>query len=211
MPATGVAGVVINTTVTAPTASSFLTVTPTGGSSTSNLNFTPNQTVANLVSVPVGPDGNIRIRNAAGSTHVVGDVVGWYTTPGTKAASVFEPVTPARILDTRDGTGRGGNTSKVGPGQTIVVDISGVGGVPATGIAGAVLNATVTQPTASGFLTVTPNGGSSTSTLNFRAGQTVPNLVHVSVGIGGNIRIFNSAGSSHVLADVVGWFTSPAT
>jgi hypothetical protein len=212
VPNTGVAAVVVNTTVTQPTAASgHLSVTPNGGSTTSNINFTANLTVANLVTVPVGNDGNIRIYNSSGATHVIGDVVGWYTKPGTLAGSVFKPVSPARVLDTRTGVGRSGSTAKVGPRETITVDVTNVGGVPASGVAAVAMTTTVTQPTATGNLSVTPNGGSSTSTLNFTAGRTVPNLALVPVGAGGNIRIYNSAGTSHIVGDIAGWFTAPAT
>jgi len=44
------------------------------------------------------------------------------------------------------------------------------------------------------------------SNLNFTAGQTVPNLVVVKLGTGGNINIFNNAGWVHVIGDVVGYF-----
>ncbi len=37
-------------------------------------------------------------------------------------------------------------------------------------------------------------------------GQTVPNLVVVKVGAGGVVDLFNSTGSTHVVADVAGWF-----
>ena len=48
---------------------------------TSNLNFTADQTIANLVVVPVGADGNVIVYNKAGSVHVIADVAGWYTGP----------------------------------------------------------------------------------------------------------------------------------
>ena len=46
------------------------------------------------------------------------------------------------------------------------------------------------------------------SSLNFVRGQTVPNLVVCKVGADGAVCIFNSAGTSHVIVDVVGFFTS---
>ena len=49
--------------------------------STSNLNFTADQTIANLVVVRVGADGNVIVYNKAGSVHVIADVAGWYTGP----------------------------------------------------------------------------------------------------------------------------------
>ena len=88
VPASGVSAVVLNVTVTEPTEVSFLTVFPSPGSlplttvpfpSTSNLNFAAGQTIANLVIVPVGSDGNVVVYNRAGSVHVIFDVAGWFT------------------------------------------------------------------------------------------------------------------------------------
>src|SRR5207245_2703186 len=81
----------------------------------------------------------------------------------------------------------------VGSGQSIDVQVTGVGGVPATGVAAAILNVTVTQPTANGYLTVYPAGSGRplASNLNFVAGQTVPNLVEVALGTGGKVSAFN--------------------
>ena len=80
VPASGVAAVVLNVTVTQPAAASYLTVYPNGTSrpATSNLNFNPGQTVANLVIAPVGADGKIDFYNADGSTQIVADVSGWF-------------------------------------------------------------------------------------------------------------------------------------
>jgi hypothetical protein len=37
-------------------------------------------------------------------------------------------------------------------------------------------------------------------------GQTIPNLVVVKVGANGKVNFYNAGGSTHVIADVVGWF-----
>src|SRR5713226_9420525 len=89
----------------------------------------------------------------------------------------YHPLTPARILDTRF-------SSRLGPGVTINVQITGKGGVPTAGVSAVVLNVTATDISQAGFLTVYPQGGSVplASNLNFNAGQTVPNLVTVGVG-----------------------------
>jgi hypothetical protein len=82
VPATGVAAVVLNVTVTGPTSGSFLTVFPEGALPlASNLNFDPGETVPNLVIVKVGADGNVRVYNKLGSVHVIFDVAGWYSGP----------------------------------------------------------------------------------------------------------------------------------
>ena len=72
------------------------------------------------------------------------------------------------------------------------------------------LNVTATAPSASGHLTVYPDGASvpSTSNLNFSAGETVPNLVIATVGSDGKVDFYNgSGGTVQVLADVSGWFS----
>jgi len=43
------------------------------------------------------------------------------------------------------------------------------------------------------------------SNLNFVAGQSTPNLTIAKVGAGGMVSLFNSARSTHLIADVVGW------
>ena len=71
-----------------------------------------------------------------------------------------------------------------------------------------VLNVTAVNPTGNSYLTVFPDGAGQplASDLNFSAGQTVPNLVVVRVGSNGVVDIFNAAGATDVIADVVGWY-----
>jgi len=207
VPPTGVSSVVLNVTVTQPTAVSFLTAWPTGQPMplASNLNYTLGQTVPNLVTVKVGAGGKVSLYNNTGSTHVVADVAGWYGTDALGSGSGFTSVAPARILDTRTGAG-----AKVGPGATLALQVAGVGGVPATGVSAVVLNLTATQPTGESYLTAWPAGQPQplASNLNFLAGQTVANLVVVRVGNAGKVSLYNNAGSTHVVADVAGWFSA---
>jgi hypothetical protein len=213
VPAVGVSAVVLNVTVTNATAPSFLTVFPTGGSPPliSNLNFVAGQTVPNRVIVKVGAAGMVSFYDAAGRVDVIADVAGWFSdaTPGGGGAG-FNPLTPTRILDTRDGTG--GFHARLG--QTpIALSTSAVAGIPGTGSAtpptAVVLNVTVANPSAPSFLTLWPDGASqpTASDLNFLAGQVTSNLVVVKVGANGKIGIFNAAGTTDVIVDVVGWYS----
>jgi hypothetical protein len=144
--------------------------------------------------------------------NVIADVGGWFTDATNLAAtgSLFVGVTPARILDTRNGTG--GFSTKLGPGQTIAVTVAGQGGVPAIiapiAPSAVVLNVTVTGTTAGSYLTVWPNLTSrpNASDLNWAAGLTVPNLVVVKLGADGKLGVYNAAGSTDVIIDVVGWY-----
>jgi hypothetical protein len=72
--------VLLNVTVTSPTAGSFVTVYPSGQSqpATSDLNVTPGVTVTNLVVAAVGADGKVVVYNYAGSAQLIVDVEGWY-------------------------------------------------------------------------------------------------------------------------------------
>jgi len=206
VPASGVTAVVLNVTVTQPTVGGFLTVWPTGVAQpvVSNLNFVNGQTVPNLVVVKVGAGGQVDMYNNHGTTHVVADVFGWYGGPST--GSRYFGLAPARILDTRIGVGA--PTAKLGSGASMHLQVTGQGGVPATGVSAVVLNVTVTQPTIGGFLTAWPTGVTRplVSNLNFVNGQTVANLVMVQVGAGGQIDLYNNNGLTDVVADVAGYF-----
>ena len=70
----------LNVAVTQPTVGGWLTVYPTGTPRplAASINFAPDQTISNLVVAKVGTDGKIDIYNAAGTTHVVVDVAGWF-------------------------------------------------------------------------------------------------------------------------------------
>lgn len=118
----------------------------------------------------------------------------------------FHPLTPSRILDTR--TGNGSPVGPLGPGATLNLQATGRGGVPSTGVSAVVLNVAVTAPTASGWLTVFPAGEvlPMASSLNFVAGQTVSNVVTAKLGANGQLALYNSAGSTHMIADIAGWY-----
>ncbi len=204
VPPSGAAAVVLNVTVTRPSAPSYLTVFPTGTRPlASNLNFAAGQTVPNRVIVPLGTNGSISFYNAFGSVDVIADVSGWFTDASNPSAtgSRFAPVLPARILDTR-------STQQLGPNQALMLAIAGNGPTPNAGVLGVVLNVTVTGPTAASYLTAWPDGESRplASDLNFTAGQTVPNMVVVKVGADGKINLYNAAGSTDIVIDVMGWY-----
>ncbi|MBW3547057.1 MAG: hypothetical protein KY452_02835 [Actinobacteria bacterium] len=208
VPASGVSAVVMNVTVTQPTASSVLTAWPSGETqpNASNLNYTAGQTVPNLVVVKVGAEGKVNLRNLSGYTHVVADVVGWYSDTSATSGARYQALSPARILDTREGNG----APKAKVSGTLSLQVTGRGGVPASGVSAIVMNVTVTEPTASSVLTVWPAGElqPNASNLNYTAGQTVPNLVAVKVGTDGKVNLRNFFGSTHVVADVVGWYNT---
>lgn len=203
---------VLNVTVTNPTAPSYLSVYPTGAQrpGVSNLNFIAGQTVPNRVEVKLGAGGQVDIFNPAGMVDVIADVNGWFTdgSDPTATGGMTTCLTPARILDTRN------IHAPIGPGGKVFLQVAGAGGVPAISDAipptAVILNVTVTNPTAPSYLTVFPSDAAMqpppTSDLNFVRGQTIPNLVVVKLGADGKVGLYNAAGSTDVIVDVLGWY-----
>jgi len=204
VPTTGVSAVAMNVTVTQPTGAGYLTMFPSGTTRplAANLNFTPGKTVPNLVVVKLGAGGKVSMFNSSGSTHVIYDVAGWYSTTTSGNAGRYSALVPARILDTRGGV-------RLGPGASMDLQVSGRGGVPAAGVSAAVLNVAVTGATAVSFLTVYPTGGTrpEAANLNDVAGDTVSNRVMAKLGTGGKVTLYNNAGSTDVVVDVGGWYS----
>ena len=191
--ATAVTG---NLTVTQQTSEGFLYLgpTPANNPTSSTLNFPVADDRANAVTVALGPGQTLGVTFAAptlGPTaQVIFDLTGYFT-PDTSGAA-YVPITPARILDTRNGTG-GLST----PLQSHVAGgfpVSGQGGVAvdATAVTG---NLTVTEQTDLGFLYLGPaaTNNPTSSTLNFPVGDDRANAVTVAVGSGGRLFVTYAA------------------
>jgi hypothetical protein len=214
IPASGVTAVIMNVTATNATATSYLTVWPSGRARplASNLNFGAGQTVANLVQAPVGGDGRVSIFNFAGSVDLVADVAGWVGSPIADGSGLYQPITPRRAADTRSSSPR----PRLHAGETLDLAISGpdqdaslAGLVPKQGVSAVMLNLTVDQPDNLGFLTAYPSDDPrpTASNVNFVAGQTVPNRVLARLGADGHLRVYAFAANLDVVVDVNGWFT----
>ncbi|MFB7173262.1 PKD domain-containing protein [Streptomyces sp. NPDC056254] len=213
----GVTAVALNVTVTNPREAGHLSVFPGGGTVpiTSNVNFTAGQTVANAVIVPVGKDGSISVRNGAwAGTDVIVDVVGYYSRDS-KAS--YMPITSVRLLDTRDPRWPHGPMQGRGyVWQALSAD--------EPGIAGYVLNTTVTNTAGTGFLSVAPDPNTwdqyrngqqvfparpTASTLNWTAGKTVPNLVQAGAGNNGIVDFWNQGwDNADLVVDIFGYYES---
>jgi hypothetical protein len=206
VPSQGVTAVVLNLTATNATHATVVSVVPDAWTvdwwGPSALNVPAGQTVSNLVLAPVR-DGRINLYNNAGATDLVADVAGYFTDGD--LGSLYQPLAPARAMDTRYGTGV--RKGAVGPGGTVTLQVAGTGGVPATGVTAVVLNVTATNPTASTYVAAYPSGTprSSASNLNPRPGQTVAGLVVVPV-TDGKVTFYNHAGTVDLVADVEGFY-----
>jgi hypothetical protein len=160
----------------------------------------------------------VPLSSSATSTVVDADDVGNIVLAGsTPSDVVFVPAAAAlgtvgtalvqeRAFAARNPGGRVG--LKVTPYVPFELQVTGVDGVPDGDVAAVSLNVTVTEPDASGFLTVYPCGERKVvSSLNYVAGQTVPNAVIAPVSPRGTV-CFYAQRSTHLLADVNGWFAA---
>jgi hypothetical protein len=206
VPAVGAQAVTLNVTVDQPATGGFVTVYPCGENvpKASNLNYAAGQTIANLVTVKLGQDGNVCFYTS-GAAHLIADLAAWYQ-PSLPAG--FKELAPDRVLDSRNAIGIGGKTL-VGAGSITTVALAGHGGVPTTGAEAVTMNITVDQAQGGGFVTVFPCGQGTprASNINYARGQTIANSVTVKLAANGTVCIYTSA-SAHLLADVAGYSTT---
>ena len=204
---------VLNVTATDTKASGFLTVYPDGVSrpTTSTLNFTAGQTVANQATVRLSPhSAYFDVYNgSSGRIDLVIDIAGYngifnVYQPGVE----YHPVTPTRILDTR-------TTGKQVPAHGSVT-VS----VPSTLVASPggdtmELNLTATDERSPGFATVYTTGQTRppTSNLNWSTWTNTSNLVTAVADGNGRITVYNSgAAATDFVVDIVGYYrTATAT
>ncbi len=203
--------VTVNITGTQPSANTFVTAWPTATPrpTASNLNLVAGKTSPNLATVRLGTGRKISLYNAVGSVQVIVDLSGFYTP---EFGAVFTPVEPARVFDTRTGTGTEGSQAGAVPPRTTAWFHPGAP-VPDTAIA-AMVNLTGVAPTSTYVSVHAPlwTGDHETSVLNLAAGQTAANLTVVPLsGDNSSSRngFYNHNGNTHLIADLAGYFWVP--
>lgn len=115
------------------------------------------------------------------------------------AGTTIAGVSPARLHDTRAAG------SRAAAGSVTEVRVAGRGGV-SNDAATAVLNVTVMDAAAPGYVTVFPCGSRlpDASNLNYGTGDTVPNAVVAKLGTNASVCIYTSADAG-LLVDVNGY------
>lgn len=181
--------------------------------STSNVNIdVVGRTVPNQAVVPISPEG-IAVFSEAGG-HLLIDLAGWYTGESAPSSGdgLFVPITPQRLLDTRNTPDPLGAGISLFHGWSLELPVIGQAGI-GYGVSAVALNVTATNSFGAGYVTTWPAGQPrpETSSLNLnRGGQTVAGHVVMRAGEPG--IGFYSDGGTDLLADVFGWYTgTPAT
>jgi hypothetical protein len=206
--ATAVTG---NITVTDATAgwAVFLGPTSQAAPTSSTVNFTKGQTVANNVTVQLSPTGYLwatYISTAGNTADLVFDATGYY---GCEGDNYFYPAyAPVRVLDTRVNTG---GIARLTAGSPVHFTVTGVPD-DATAVTG---NLTVANATAAWavYLGPTSQQAPSSSTVNFTAGQTVANGVTVKLGhLNGDAVLYATyisyaGNTTDLVFDVTGYYS----
>lgn len=195
----GTGAAALNVTVVAPASAGFVTAYPCGVRPlASTVNFGAGEIVANFTVVALAGADVCLFANVP--TQVVVDSFGWSSNQAGLRLG-----TPARLLDTRDGTGwRFGAPAA---GGTVRLRVAGRGGVP-NDAAAVLLTLTATGGAGDGYVTAWPCDRSRplASVLNLRPGYLGSNLVHVPLAADGTVCLFASS-TTHLVADAVGWQT----
>lgn len=168
----------------------------------------PNQVVVPLRKVAAGRYAFTISNPSAHATHFIADLVGLYATDTIGSGYVYVPVTPTRVLDTRNGTG--GYASSFGPGVRRSVPLP-ASIVPPSSIA---VTGTITATAASDTTyfnqwaydpTLLSDPAPQASVLNVAPKASRANGFTTFLGPAG-IQVRNAHGTVHVVEDITGRF-----
>ena len=131
--------------------------------------------------------------------------------------SVFVPISPCRLLDTRGEGTVGPRATPIVAGESLTVAVRGTNGnctIP-TDATAIMINTTAVNSSASTYVTLYPAELTKVplaSNLNTIAGQApTPNLVNVTLSPDGAIKIYNNNGTIDIVGDITGYYAPEAT
>ncbi|MFZ0795115.1 MAG: choice-of-anchor tandem repeat GloVer-containing protein [Candidatus Korobacteraceae bacterium] len=197
----------LNVTAVPITTLGYLTIWPTGESQpvVSTMNSTDGRIKANAAIVPAGGGGGAVSVYVTDTTNVLLDIDGYFAAPGSQTYQ-FYPLTPCRIVDTRNGDG-----GMLQAGVERDYSIAGTCGIPTSATAYS-FNVTVLPATGGlDYLTVWPQGESQpvVSTLNDDTGTVVANAAILPAGSNSATAFYAHSNATNLLVDVDGYFAAP--
>jgi YVTN family beta-propeller protein len=189
----------------------YLTIWPSGEPQpqVSTLNSPDGRVKANAAIVPAGSAGAVSVFTSQ-TTNVLIDINGYFTAPGEQTLQ-FYPLTPCRVLDTRNQSGHLGGPYLHGTRERDFPVLESSCQVPPTAQAYSMnFTAVPWQGRPLGYLSTWAAGGSQpqVSTLNNPTATVVANAAIVPVGIGGAIAVYPSQ-DTDLIVDIDGYFAPP--
>jgi hypothetical protein len=195
-----------NVTVMPRGALHYLTAWPTGQTlpNASTVNSLDGVVLANAAIVPAGTGGSVSFY-ASDTTDLVVDINGYFAPPGFGGLN-FHPVTPCRLVDTRNPSGPLGGPIVPGNTSRGFRLMAGSCGLPSTAQAYS-LNVTAVPAGPLASLTTWPSGRLQPllPTLYDPKGSPLGNAALVPAGTSGAISVFVTD-DSHVVIDTNGYF-----
>ena len=186
----------------------YLTVWPTGEDQplVATLNSPDGRIKANAAIVPAGYQGAVSVF-ATNTTDVILDINGYFAMPGT--GSQFYPLTPCRLIDTRNGHDQGTLQAK----HERDYAIPGHCGIPADATAYSFNIAAIPARGGLDYLTVWPKGEIRplVSTLNDNTGTVVANAAIVPAGTESATAFYPNSNKTDLVVDVNGYFAAPSS
>jgi uncharacterized repeat protein (TIGR03803 family) len=195
----------LNVTVVPSGRLGYLTIWPTGEGqpAVSTMNSPDGRVKANAAIVPAGTSSGSVSVFVANTTNVLLDIDGYFATP-TQGSLQFYPLTPCRIVDTRNGQNGGSLQAGVERDYTIPPNCHVPGSAAAYSF-----NVTVVPNNGTlDYLTVWPQGEArpTVSTLNDNTGTLVANAAIVPAGDNSATAFYAHNNSTDLLLDVDGYF-----
>ncbi len=194
----------------------YLSAWPTGFTRplTSVMNSFDGRIKANAVILQAGDTASVSVF-VSNTADVVLDIDGYFIAPSASTLAFF-PLTPCRVIDTRNANGPLGGPilQKNQRRDFAILDATGCG-VPATGAAAYSFNVTVVPAGGQdlSYLTVWPSGVHQpvVSTLNALTGAITANAAIVPAGTGGDISVYPAGDNTDLVVDINGYFAAPSS
>ncbi|HEV2963586.1 MAG TPA: hypothetical protein VG649_17295 [Candidatus Angelobacter sp.] len=144
-------------------------------------------------------------------SHLVLDIDGYFVPSSNTGSLAFFPVTPCRVVDTRQAAGSLGGPTLAGNQSRTFPILSSPCNIPASAQAYSLNYTAVPRAPKLGFLTTWPTGQSqpTVSTLNASTGAITANAAIVPAGANGDVDVFVTDNTDLVI-DVNGYFAPPA-
>jgi hypothetical protein len=201
------AGAAIAVTVSSPASRGFVSVVEPGVTqyTTSNINFEAGESITATAFIPLDEStGGMTRIYVSKSARVRVDVLGYFATGNHGMEGYFTGVSPTRVLDSRSG-------AKPLAGATIDTVLAATLGVAPNLLGSVFVNTTSSNSTGTGFVTsgATANDEHYRTTTIPVGGQNIAAGTVARLTPSGALRVHTSV-SSHLIADVAGWFTGPA-
>jgi len=154
----------------------------------------------------------VSVTTAVAASVVCGSLMSASASIDSGDRSVYVPITPCRVMDTRPAPDNvGARSTRLTAQETHTISVLGANGLCTVPLdaSSVAMNVTAVNPSDASFLTVFPADAARplASSLNWVTGQgATPNAVTSDVSADGKISFFNNAGNVDVIADIVGYF-----